>query len=116
MDAPKLTLQQAIKIRDDFRHLEDKTVRSGGLEKGINRIVVGPYYSKALNDFNAAYYANDFESRDDEEKLAASLAPEAYCVYTFYHEINGTYIYENIFDTLKTLKKDIDLSKYGIKK
>jgi|GEM_PF-5765868 hypothetical protein len=113
--APKLTLEQAVKIRDDFKYLEGEAVESGDLEKWINRIVVAPYYSKALNDFNEAYHRGGFEDRDDEDVLASSLNPEAYCVFTFYEDINGVFIYENIFDTLKAMKKKIDLSKYGIR-
>ncbi|MBL0744975.1 hypothetical protein [Chryseolinea lacunae] len=110
MSDPKLTLEQAIKIRNDFSYLEGETVDSNGVETEINRIVVAPYYGKEFEAFNQAY-----TDSVDDELLATRLNPNAYLVFTFYEGINGVYAHESLFDTLKTLEIDIDLSQYGVR-
>jgi hypothetical protein len=118
MNDIKLTLQQAIRIRDDFRHLEGEILdESRKYERQIDCIIVGPFEGKLYDDFSKAYDKFDYEERDDEEKLAASYQPEAYSVYTLYFDFQGTGIkmHEHFFETAKAMELEIDLSKYGIK-
>jgi hypothetical protein len=111
----ELTLEQAIKIRNDFNHLEGRNFELGGLDLTINKVIVGPYYSKKLNDFLEAYHKNDFEYRDDEEGLAKSFNPSSYCVYILYYDLQSISLYENIFSMGEKLDMYIDLEKYGLK-
>jgi hypothetical protein len=111
----KLTFEQAVRIRDDFRHLEGEVIHSGGMDRQINRIVVAPCAGPKFNQFTEAYYKHDYEDRDDEENLAASLQPDGYMVCTFYFEVGVFHLHEKIFDTLKEMDIEVDLSKYEIK-
>ncbi len=108
----QLTLKQAIKIRDDFKYLEEEAFEIMGSELDVNNVVVGPYYGEKLNDFIEAY--NNYGNGDNDETIARSFNPDAYCVYVFYYEIAGVLLYENIFDMLKEINQDIDLEKYGL--
>jgi len=111
----KLTIDQAISIRNDYRNLEGHKFSYSDLEKVINKIIVAPYYSEELNKFMDAYFRSDFENRDDEEELAKSFNPEAFCVFVLYHDIYSLNLYENIFEALESMGVKIDLTKYGIK-
>ena len=111
----KLDLNQATQIRDDYRHLEGKTKKSGDLKMRINKVVVVPY-GPEFNDFIKVYYQNDFEYRDDEEVLAASFKPKQYGVFILYAEVGAVWMYANLFEFLEDQNIEIDLAKYSLEK
>lgn len=118
MNDIKLTLQQAIKLRDDFQYLEGEILdENGKYERQIKRIIVGPFDEELYNRFSNTYTEHGYEDRDDEDDLAASFQPEAYKVYTLYVDFQstGVYMHENFLDTANALELEIDLSKYGVK-
>ncbi len=110
----KLSLEQAIEIRDDFKYLEGNTFEQGGIYLTIKKIIVGPYYSQKLNEFLQVYRQNENENIENEELLASSFKPASYCVYTLYENISKVFFHDNIFNLIEELKLDIDLSKYRL--
>ena len=116
IEKPKLTLAQALIIRDDFKYIEGDEYESGGIEQTINRIIVGPYPGDKCSAFFKMYIQNNWDSRDDEEILAQSFETKDFSVYMLLHDIRSVYIHEHLLRTLSRLNIEFDGAKYGLKK
>ena len=110
----KLTIDQALKIRNEFRYLEGELVNTRGSDLQIDRIIVSPEYSPDFNKFIQKYYQDNWDELGNEEALAMTFNPNSYYVITLYYELGSILVYEPIFKTLNKLKVKIDYRKYGL--
>jgi hypothetical protein len=111
MENMELQFNQAIKLKNDFLHLEGKTFNIDGIELTVQRVAIAPWYSEKLNKFIENYYKSRMKSGDDET-LVTQLNPSSYSVFVFYNELNGITLYDNIFNLDESLSINIDINKY----
>ena len=108
----KLTLRQAILIRDDYEHIEGEDVQIDGSSFIINSLLIAPFDEKLRSQFLGDFYDKYFGNVDDIS-LAELLSPKFYTVLALCH-YKGSIIHEDIFKVLERKQIELDLSQYGL--
>ncbi|MEQ6120001.1 hypothetical protein [Reichenbachiella sp. MALMAid0571] len=105
----ELTLEQAIKIRNDFRFIEGMNTKKGST---IQKVIVTPQYDNNFNDFLESYFKNDYLSGENEENLALTFNPRSFSVHCIMYEIQSVQLHGTLEKILDDLNISLNLEKY----